>query len=130
MRTTSVSKFYDFLKDVYKGIKADQFLTGKHKISHRTQQSCKLLNFTGSDNYSIMTSPPTIDDAFNLMQKNKEIQKVSTKKHLAKKRKTKDQLQLSLSAKKTRQPRQVQPVVKSASTKEISILWGAIKIML
>jgi hypothetical protein len=75
-----------------------------------------------------MTKQPTMEDAIKLIEKNKQIQRVSYKKYEAKKEKMKGQLQLGLPAKKTRQPKQ--QVVKPASAKEISILWGAIKITL
>jgi hypothetical protein len=125
---TNPQKFHSFLMDIYKGAKADGNLTVKHKISTRTRQSCRILNYTNEDNYSNMNAAPTMKDAIILIKKNAQIQRVSQKKCLAKKEKMKGQLQLGLPAKKTRQPRQ--SVVKPASAKEISILWGAIKITL
>jgi hypothetical protein len=125
---TNPTKFYAYLTDIYKGARADQKLSRKHQISNRSKNACQLLKFTDRNCYSIMTKQPTMEDAIKLIEKNKQIQRVSYKKYEAKKEKMKGQFQLGILANKTRQPKQ--PVVKPASAKEISILWGAIKITL
>jgi hypothetical protein len=129
---TNPQKFHSFLMDIYKGAKVTHNLTAKYKISRQSQQACRILNFTNEDNYSNMNAAPTMHDAIILIKKNAQIKRISQKKCLAKKEKMKGQLQLGLPAKKTRQPRQAkqaQPVSKTP-TKEINLLWGAIKITL
>jgi hypothetical protein len=131
---TNPHKFHAFLMEVYKGEKANAKLIAKHKISNRTQQACRFLNYTDEYNCSKMNTPPTIEDAIRLIKKNAQMQKISQKKHRAKKEKIKGQLQLGLPVKKRekREPRKTSKLmqIKPSSAKEISIMWGLIKITL
>jgi hypothetical protein len=131
---TNPEKFHAFLMDIYKGAKSDSELTEKHQISTRTRQSCRILNYTSEDNFSKMTTPPTMQDAVRLIKKNAEMQRNSKKKLRAKREKIKGQLQLGLPVKKRekREPRKTSKLmqIKPSSAKEISILWGLIKIKL
>ena len=127
-------KFHSFLMEVYQGAKADEKLTAKHKISTRPRQSCRILNYTNNGNLSIMTTPPTMQDAVNLIKKNTQLQRVAQKKCRAKKEKIKGQLQLGLPVKKRekREPRKISKLMQTTPSyaKEISIMWGLIKIKL
>lgn len=117
--------------DIYKGAKSDSELTAKHQISTRTRQSCRILNYTDEDNFSKMNAAPTMQDAVRLIKKNAEMQRNSKKKLRLKREKIKGQLHLNLPVVKTKQAKQVKQsdAVKPA-TREINILWGAIKIKL
>ena len=131
---TNPEKFHAFLMDIYKGAKSDSKLTKKHQISTRTRQACRVLNYTNNANLSIMTTPPTMEDAICLIKKNAQMQRVVQKKLRAKREKIKGQLQLGLPVKKRekREPRKTSKLmqIKPSSAEEISIMWGLIKIKL
>lgn len=120
-KETSIKNYMSYLVDIYNGEKSCRDLTAKHRISSTAQMAAKLASLVDHNGYSLMSKPPTMYDVKSFMKARHQIER----KRIAARKKDKAQLKLSLVPAKIKSPAKIKT---KTNTREISILWGAIKI--
>ena len=121
---TSKDNYMSYLKDIYNGERNCTALALKNRVSTTVIRVLKSAKYVDVNGYSTMTKPPTIQDVNNIMKIRAEIERKT--KGLAIYNKTKkNQLALPFQPIKSKTPAKIKTETK---TREISILWGLIKI--
>jgi hypothetical protein len=115
---TTMERYLAYLQDIYNGSKNCHSTTIKHKIGHNVATAVRLAGYVNDNGDSIMKNAPTLKDARRIRQYRNEY---DNGQHRAKNK----QLSLPLTTTGTLKK---QRIYQCKKTREISILWGLIKI--
>jgi hypothetical protein len=120
---TSKENYMSYLKDIYNGERNCTALALKNRVSTTTIRALKTEKFVDDNGYSIMTKPPTMQDVNNIMKIRAEIERKTMQ--LARSNAKRNQLKLAFQPLKSKPTAKIKTQIR---TREISILWGLIKI--
>jgi hypothetical protein len=124
MKIANPKNYLNYLTDVYNGEISNQALCKKHGVGHQTTTSCKKLGLTDVYNYSKMQMEPKLTDAKKIIALNSKYTK-----NMIEQRQFKLKLGQPVKEFKPRKKKQALPIAEKPSKgREISILWGMIKI--
>ena len=127
----TIDTYTSYLKDVYNGALNDNELIAKYGVGSNIKHALIICGYSDKNGLSTMTKPPTAKDA-EIVRKTRhdyDIGKYSKRKYVRKAVQQRTELILPVKKRELRKTSKLMQL-KPASTKEISILWGAIKITL
>lgn len=116
----TIEGYLAYLQDIYNGEHNCHSLTIKHRVGHNVAKAVKLAGYVNDKGFSLMKQPPTMKDARRVREYRHEY---DIGQHRSKNK------QLSLPFTTTANPKK-QRFVKQIKPRQVSILWGLIKITL